>query len=190
MWIDALCICQENDEEKSHQVRLMGEIYKRCAKVCIWVGEYATSSSRFDYGNCMPWGPTRVITIKGSRTIMWIGLSNYRRNWPETSTSKTFLAAIKHGPRKPYPMYSVLSGFTMAEEIMGCPRDCPSEASSFFLRVRLPGLEYHCSGNKTKPSTPHNLLSRRVARHESAPKRFLEFISGRVLLSLRILDFI
>ncbi|KAH9219629.1 heterokaryon incompatibility, partial [Leptodontidium sp. 2 PMI_412] len=39
MWIDALCICQENDEEKSHQVRLMGEIYKRCAEVCIWVGE-------------------------------------------------------------------------------------------------------------------------------------------------------
>lgn len=28
-WIDALCINQTDDEEKSHQVQMMGEIYQR-----------------------------------------------------------------------------------------------------------------------------------------------------------------
>jgi len=39
LWIDALCIDQINDSEKSHQVRLMGDIYKRASRVIAWLGE-------------------------------------------------------------------------------------------------------------------------------------------------------
>jgi len=39
LWIDALCIDQINDSEKSHQVQLMGDIYKRAARVLVWLGE-------------------------------------------------------------------------------------------------------------------------------------------------------
>jgi hypothetical protein len=35
LWIDALCIDQSNNAEKSHQVGLMREIYKQCARVCL-----------------------------------------------------------------------------------------------------------------------------------------------------------
>lgn len=38
-WIDALCINQQDIEEKNHQVSLMGEIYNKCAKTWIWLGE-------------------------------------------------------------------------------------------------------------------------------------------------------
>jgi hypothetical protein len=41
LWIDALCIDQSNNVEKSHQVGLMREIYQRCARVCLWIGDYA-----------------------------------------------------------------------------------------------------------------------------------------------------
>ncbi|KAM0313627.1 hypothetical protein ACHAO8_005284 [Botrytis cinerea] len=37
-WIDALCINQENFHEKIHQIRQMGDIYKKAEKVVIWLG--------------------------------------------------------------------------------------------------------------------------------------------------------
>lgn len=38
LWIDALCINQGDNYEKSYQVHLMGHIYRQCSKVYIWLG--------------------------------------------------------------------------------------------------------------------------------------------------------
>lgn len=38
MWVDALCINQADNSEKSHQVAIMGEIYQKCSQVRIWLG--------------------------------------------------------------------------------------------------------------------------------------------------------
>lgn len=38
LWLDALCINQENTEEKSSQVRLMGDIYSSAERVLVWLG--------------------------------------------------------------------------------------------------------------------------------------------------------
>jgi hypothetical protein len=38
LWIDALCINQEDEAEKSKQVMLMGEIYSRASQVLVWLG--------------------------------------------------------------------------------------------------------------------------------------------------------
>ncbi|KAF2660972.1 HET-domain-containing protein, partial [Lophiostoma macrostomum CBS 122681] len=38
LWIDALCIDQQNDQERNHQVERMGEIYKRADRVIAWLG--------------------------------------------------------------------------------------------------------------------------------------------------------
>jgi len=37
--VDAICINQDDNEEKSHQVQLMGEIYARANRVIVWLGE-------------------------------------------------------------------------------------------------------------------------------------------------------
>ncbi|KAM0132205.1 hypothetical protein ACHAPC_002985 [Botrytis cinerea] len=37
-WIDALCINQENVHEKIHQIRQMGDTYKKAEKVVVWLG--------------------------------------------------------------------------------------------------------------------------------------------------------
>ncbi|KAJ0159780.1 Heterokaryon incompatibility protein 6, OR allele [Colletotrichum tanaceti] len=42
LWADALCINQEDNEEKRLQVNMMFEIYSRCAGCFIWMGEIAT----------------------------------------------------------------------------------------------------------------------------------------------------
>ncbi|KAL9106298.1 MAG: hypothetical protein Q9227_008633 [Pyrenula ochraceoflavens] len=39
LWIDALCINQDDDEEKSHQVLLMRQIYQSAIRVLVYLGE-------------------------------------------------------------------------------------------------------------------------------------------------------
>ncbi|KAK4228870.1 ankyrin repeat-containing domain protein [Podospora fimiseda] len=46
LWVDAICIDQENDREKGHQVRQMGQIYAKAQNVQIWLGP-ATDDTDF-----------------------------------------------------------------------------------------------------------------------------------------------
>lgn len=39
LWIDAICIDQDNTVEKSFQIPLMGRIYQEAICVCLWLGE-------------------------------------------------------------------------------------------------------------------------------------------------------
>ncbi|KAM7211194.1 Heterokaryon incompatibility protein (HET) domain containing protein [Rhypophila decipiens] len=38
LWIDAICINQDNPLERAQQVNLMGEIYKGAGRVVVWLG--------------------------------------------------------------------------------------------------------------------------------------------------------
>lgn len=38
LWIDAICIDQNNEKERGHQVRQMGSIYAKAEQVLIWLG--------------------------------------------------------------------------------------------------------------------------------------------------------
>ncbi|KAK4946621.1 Folylpolyglutamate synthetase [Elasticomyces elasticus] len=44
LWVDALCINQQDMVEKSHQVAMMGEIFKGATNVLAWVGSEADGS--------------------------------------------------------------------------------------------------------------------------------------------------
>ena len=46
LWIDALCINQQDPREKTHQVQLMGKIYSLAESVLVWLGP-ADKYSRF-----------------------------------------------------------------------------------------------------------------------------------------------
>lgn len=39
LWVDALCINQEDDRERGHQITLMGSVYRSAKRVLIWIGE-------------------------------------------------------------------------------------------------------------------------------------------------------
>ena len=45
LWIDWICINQKDETEKSTQVRMMADIYKRADDVCIWLGKESEDSS-------------------------------------------------------------------------------------------------------------------------------------------------
>ena len=44
IWIDAICINQHDNEEKSVQVLLMGDIYANAARTIVWLGEQSADS--------------------------------------------------------------------------------------------------------------------------------------------------
>lgn len=46
LWVDAICINQENREEKSEQIARLAEVYSRAASVAIWLGNGDDSSKR------------------------------------------------------------------------------------------------------------------------------------------------
>jgi hypothetical protein len=46
LWVDALCINQNNKEEKTTQVKRMGEIYNKADAVLMWLGEEKDDSNR------------------------------------------------------------------------------------------------------------------------------------------------
>ena len=45
LWLDFLCIDQNNLDERASQVGLMREIYRRASEVLIWLGKSSPNSS-------------------------------------------------------------------------------------------------------------------------------------------------
>lgn len=46
LWIDAICINQDDDHEKASQVNLMGEIYRSAQHVLVWLGKANSKTSK------------------------------------------------------------------------------------------------------------------------------------------------
>jgi Heterokaryon incompatibility protein (HET) len=44
LWVDAICINQNDKKERGQQIRLMANIYSRAARVLVWLGETAGAS--------------------------------------------------------------------------------------------------------------------------------------------------
>lgn len=83
LWVDALCINQIDDEEKSHQVRQMKSIYQFATRVVIWLGkELDDSDLAMDLiANIHKVGPDNFETsLESARS--WEALAKfYRRSW-------------------------------------------------------------------------------------------------------------
>jgi hypothetical protein len=44
LWVDAICINQENREEQGQQVQLMAKIYSKAHRVIVWLGKEASDT--------------------------------------------------------------------------------------------------------------------------------------------------
>lgn len=45
LWIDAICINQDDSDEKNAQVSLMADVYSKATRVCVWLGEASPDSN-------------------------------------------------------------------------------------------------------------------------------------------------
>jgi hypothetical protein len=46
LWVDAICIDQSSNDERGHQVDLMGAIYQHAYNVIVWLGEAEVETQR------------------------------------------------------------------------------------------------------------------------------------------------
>ncbi|QDS75626.1 hypothetical protein FKW77_006754 [Venturia effusa] len=119
LWVDAICLNQEDAEEKAVQVQLMGEIYQHAHKLHIWLGpgddEDAVRVFRyFQYGlrtaKSMKRDRTSVLShVPWSSIQKLLHLSWFRRRWviQEVELSKDITV---HWATKKIPWNVFLSG--------------------------------------------------------------------------------
>lgn len=84
LWIDQICIDQDNLQERKEQVTMMGDIYRRAQKVLIWLGEEDEDSRLgLNYVHILlealqPTFDSGVSEIKHSDLIRIIGLPSIK----------------------------------------------------------------------------------------------------------------
>ncbi|KAI7541839.1 HET-domain-containing protein [Hortaea werneckii] len=84
LWVDALCVDQENKDEKSSQIPLMRLIFSRANSVKVWLGEAAADSDRaMDFiKTCATSDSFNKLIKDNSTPADWAALSTLmRRPW-------------------------------------------------------------------------------------------------------------
>lgn len=84
LWVDFICINQEDKNEKSAQVRIMADIYKRAKSVFIWLGrEGEESSIGMDFILRIPEQESQgMLSVQGSDAPQWGAfVALMRRAW-------------------------------------------------------------------------------------------------------------
>lgn len=89
VWIDALCINQQDKDERAKQVRLMGHIYSCAESVAIWLGPEADESAKamqllhkVANGTVSPRRVRSVLTHSDSAALLALFKRDYwRRLW-------------------------------------------------------------------------------------------------------------
>ncbi|KAM0799809.1 heterokaryon incompatibility protein-domain-containing protein [Usnea florida] len=78
LWIDAICVNQQNIPERGHQVSRMADIYRSASPVLIWLGpEFASSDVAMrelsDLGSTVRinWGTAEVTPLSGDSYTIW-----------------------------------------------------------------------------------------------------------------------
>jgi hypothetical protein len=87
LWVDALCIDQQNLGERNHQVELMGKIYSQAAEVVIWLGlarddsRLAMAQFRAISENLSLGKPVGRPVMHIEAVLSWVRRTYWRRMW-------------------------------------------------------------------------------------------------------------
>lgn len=80
IWVDAICINQENDEEKEIQIQLMASIYSGAYNVVVWLGQEADDSSQA-LEAIVRAGNSRELDFADNPTIQQAVIKLLQRKW-------------------------------------------------------------------------------------------------------------
>ncbi|CZR67011.1 uncharacterized protein PAC_16910 [Phialocephala subalpina] len=93
LWIDALCINQEDADERDDQVRRMKTIYQRAARVLVWLGDYFEPSDAL-----INLGLSESSILNGSEELIQSYSSNVQlligRLWDIFSSQERYWASV------------------------------------------------------------------------------------------------
>lgn len=99
LWADALCINQDDVEERAQQLAIMGDIFAGAEQVRVWLGEYEQLSSDPRQGSCVQEACVYVTRY---------GSSYYGSP-----------AGVRSAPTRPFPKSLVRSGQKIPDVVLG-----------------------------------------------------------------------
>ena len=99
LWVDAMCIDQEDEKEKSEQVAKMAEIYSKARDVLIWLGkEYNASNVAMSFiPKILDLEQSDLLISKASNRNQWIAFADLmKREWFSRRWVVQEVALAKH----------------------------------------------------------------------------------------------
>jgi hypothetical protein len=99
IWVDAVCINQENEQEKEQQIQFMAKIYGQANRVVVWLGEAADNSDQV-LEEIRVAGGNKATNSSNNKTIQPAVLALlqrpwFRRIWVREQTLTTFAKITK-----------------------------------------------------------------------------------------------
>ncbi|KAF5563133.1 ACB 4-hydroxyacetophenone monooxygenase [Fusarium phyllophilum] len=121
LWIDAVCINQEDKTEKGHQVQSMAKIYAKATRVIVWLGK-ATSDidQAFDLIRIAGFTAKQpTITTRNKYAILRVLMAPwFRRIWvlQEVAAARHILVQCGHAEIDGYAFFAGLGVFELPHE--------------------------------------------------------------------------
>lgn len=82
IWVDQLCINQQDSEEKVEQLAIMAQIYGSASTVIIWLGTLSTVRSwGLDFMEDLPEHPVRITRVESDTSQQWSLLGKINRSF-------------------------------------------------------------------------------------------------------------
>jgi len=94
IWIDAVCINQEDKEEQAQQVRSMAEIYFKASRVIVWLGEAEAEDHDTLKAICAPCDESK----SSSGILALFARPWFRRIWVWRAMPSTYSTGVANQP--------------------------------------------------------------------------------------------
>ncbi|CZR68902.1 uncharacterized protein PAC_18803 [Phialocephala subalpina] len=174
LWIDALCINQDDTTERNHQVAKMGEIYKNARRVIVWVGLEKYQNSRAD---------DALIAISFLEDTKRKPIADFipsknsarQRELLKKGYDRTWQAVLSLCRRNYWTRLWIIQEVVLATDIIVC---CGGLKFTWGVLARLfAKLDEHCQGfrigDTIRASIPAKLDRQRITRRKSGLDGFL-----------------
>lgn len=98
-WIEAICIDDNNEDEKDRQIKLASQIYRMASEIYIWLGPHDTYTSHaIDILGKELWDHNLLVSDQSVDAVrFWVGLCEILTNkyWRRAETMQEFALSLK-----------------------------------------------------------------------------------------------
>ncbi|KAI0555554.1 heterokaryon incompatibility protein-domain-containing protein [Xylaria curta] len=168
VWADAICINQDDEEERSTQVELMAIIYAKAIRVVVWLEEHAAET----------YSSQRHITAHGDKALECIRDAAEGRATSPLENEMSREAILTLFQRSWFRRIWVLQEVSAARQILIMTRFADIDGHAFCLGLKTLNVVSKDPGMRSRIQSALYLIKGAIFRHR------YDFRSGRVSLGI------